>query len=200
MNETLGGVRLADAFEKALLYATRKHDGQTVKTTGTPYILHPLQVAGIALEYGADETQAVAALLHDVLEDTPTTYEEIETEFGSRVADIVRALSDTEDHEEKGPWRGRKEDYLALLATKDADTALVSCADKVHNARRIVADLRACEGDPAAKEAFWGHFRGGRDGSLWYYRALLETLATLDVPPRLLTELRVAVETMEDLA
>ena len=200
MSEPQDGIRLSAAFEKALVYATRKHDGQTVKTTGAPYILHPLQVAGIALEHGADETQAVAALLHDVLEDTPTTYEELEAEFGTRVADIVRALSDTEDHEEKGPWRERKQDYLELLATKDADTALVSCADKVHNARRIVSDLRACGEDAKAKEAFWNHFRGRRDGSLWYYRALLDTLAGLGVPPRLLAELRVAVEAMEALA
>ena len=191
---------LTARFRDALVYATEKHDGQIVKTTGAPYILHPLQVAGIALEHGADETQAIAALLHDVLEDTPTTYEELAEEFGTRVADIVRSLSDTEDHEEKGPWRERKEDYLALLAGKDADTALVSCADKVHNARRIVADLRACGDDRAAKDAFWNHFRGRRDGSLWYYRALLDTLATLEVPPRLLDELRVAVDAMEVLA
>ena len=134
---------LTARFREALVYAAEKHDGQTVKTTGAPYILHPMQVAGIALEYGADEEQAIAALLHDVLEDTPTTYDEIEKAFGTRVADIVRACSDTEDHEEKGPWKQRKQAYLELLAQKDADTALVSCADKLHNARRIVADLRA---------------------------------------------------------
>lgn len=188
---------LTARFQEALAYASQKHDGQTVKTTSAPYILHPLQVAGIALEYGADEEQAIAALLHDVLEDTPTPYEEIAERFGTRVADIVRACSDTEDHEEKGPWKERKQDYLDLLATKDGDTALVSCADKLHNARRIVADLRACGDDRAAKDAFWNHFRGKRDGSLWYYTSLLETLRTLEVPEGLLAELAVAVEAME---
>ncbi|MDF1702444.1 MAG: HD domain-containing protein [Planctomycetota bacterium] len=190
---------LSERFEDALVYATQQHAGQTVKTTGAPYILHPMQVAGIALEYGADEEQAIAALLHDVLEDTTTTYEEIEARFGERVAVIVRDCSDTEDHQEKGPWQERKEAYLERLAKKDADTALVSCADKLHNSRRIVADLRACE-DDAAKTAFWNHFRGKCDGSLWYYRALLQTLGGLGVPAGLLGELAHAVEQMEALA
>ena len=191
---------LTERFREALVYATDKHDGQTVKTTGAPYILHPMQVAGIALEYGADEEQAIAALLHDVLEDTPTTYEEIQARFGTRVADIVRACSDTEDHEEKGPWKERKQDYLDLLAAKDADVALVSCADKLHNARRIVADLRACGDDCAKKDAFWDHFRGKRDGSLWYYAELARILGGLGVPVALHAELEVAVEMMKELA
>jgi (p)ppGpp synthase/HD superfamily hydrolase len=186
--------KLGTLFESALVYAKEKHDGQWRKGSGIPYISHPMQVAGIALEYGADEEQAAAALLHDVIEDTPTTYEDIREAFNERVAEIVRACSDAEDHESKAEWRDRKETYLERLKTKGADVALVSCSDKLHNARSIVADLRT-EGP-----AFFERFTGKRDGTLWYYRSLVEVFGTLEVPAGLLAELDLAVMAMEELA
>lgn len=185
---------LGELFERALCFATRAHNGHWRKGSTIPYISHPLQVAGIALEYGADEEQAAAALLHDVIEDTPTTRAEIRGEFGPRVADIVWACSDTDDHEAKGAWRPRKEAYFADLRQEGPDAALVSCSDKVHNARSIVADLRLAGPD------FFERFTGKRDGTLWYYRSLVEIFEGLDVPAGLLGELRTAVESMEALA
>lgn len=188
-------IRLSELFEKAVVYGARAHDGDVRKKTTTPYFSHPLQVAGIALEHGADEEQAAAALLHDVIEDTAVTHAELAHEFGARVADIVRACSDTEDHEEKGDWRRRKVDYLAHLKSAGPDVALVSCADKLHNARSIVMDLRA-QGPGFLDKTFTGK----RKGTLWYYGELVEVFAGLDVPAVLREELRIAVEAMQELS
>lgn len=187
-------LKLDELFEGALLFAKRAHDGQYRKGAHVPYISHPMQVAGLAIEYGADQEQAAAALLHDVIEDTPATHAALATEFGPRVADIVRGCSDTEDHTTKSEWRPRKESYLAHLREAGPDVALVSCADKLHNARSIVADLRT-DG-----VAFFETFTGKRDGTLWYYRSLVEVFKGHDLPAGLVSELRVAVETMEALA
>lgn len=171
------------------------HTQHVRKGTAVPYFSHPLQVAAICLEHGADEEQAAAALLHDVIEDTPTTHAEIAEAFGSRVADIVRACSDTEDHEEKSEWRGRKERYLGHLRTQLRDVTTVSCADKLHNARSIVTDLRTHGPDFLDKT-----FTGKRDGTLWYYQALVEVFAGLDVPEALRRELEITVSNMVALA
>jgi len=192
MNEN--AIRLGALFQDAFAYAADAHANQRRKASGTPYISHPMQVAGLALEHGADEELAAAALLHDVIEDTPTTHAELAERFTRRIADIVRACSDTEDHEEKSAWRPRKEAYLAHLRTESVDAALVSCADKVHNARSILSDLRT-QGPSS-----FDRFTGKRDGTLWYYRALVDTFQTLDVPTALLCELEIAVEGMEALA
>jgi len=186
--------KLGPLFEDALAYAKEKHDGQWRKGKSVPYISHPMQVAGIALEYGADEDQAAAALLHDVIEDTPTTYEDILEAFNERVAGIVRACSDAEDHEAKSDWRPRKETYLAHLREAGPDVALVSCSDKLHNARSIVADLRT-DGP-----TFFERFTGKRDGTLWYYSSLVEIFEAHDLPDGLVAELRIAVEAMEALS
>jgi GTP pyrophosphokinase len=187
-----GKTSLGELFQRALVYGAKAHEGHARKGSGVPYYSHPLQVAGIALEHGADEEQAVAALLHDVIEDTPTTHADLARTFGMRVADIVRALSDTEDHEAKAPWRQRKVEYLAHLSTVGPDVALVSCADKLHNARSILMDLRAHGPDFMERT-----FSGKREGTLWYYRALVDTFADLDVPATLQRELRIVVEELE---
>ena len=160
---------LTRRFEQALLFATRKHSGQSRKGTATPYIAHLLSVAGLVLEAGGDEDLAIAALLHDVVEDCggAPMLKEVRRRFGKRVAHVVEGCTDTDVYP-KPPWLQRKEDYLKHLKNADADTRLVSVADKLHNVRSILTDYRE-QGD-----AVWDRFQGKRDGTLWYYRALLK--------------------------
>ena len=189
MNET----HLTERFVEALAFATRAHRGQYRKGTGIPYVSHPLQVAGIALEHGADEDQAIAALLHDVIEDTDVTEAELAQRFGGDVARIVADCSDAEGPDEKPPWRKRKESYLAHLATSSGRSALVSCADKLHNARSVVSDLERY--GPATLD----RFNGKRRGTLWYYRQLAKLFGRLDVPKGLRDELAQTVRHMGHL-
>jgi (p)ppGpp synthase/HD superfamily hydrolase len=159
---------LSERFEKALVYAAVVHAGQTRKGTGIPYIGHLIGVTGIALEYGANEDEAIGALLHDAAEDAGGAgrIEDIRVRFGENVAKIVEGCTDTVITP-KPPWRERKEKYIAHIKHVDASTILVSAADKLHNTRAILRDLRR-DGD-----ALWSRFRGGKEGSLWYYRALV---------------------------
>jgi GTP pyrophosphokinase len=161
---------LSPRFENALAYAAVIHAHQHRKGTGTPYLAHLLGVASIALEYGASEDEAIAALLHDAGEDAGGSgrIADIRLRFGDAVADIVQGCTDTVVTP-KPPWRKRKEDYIAHVATASPSTLLVSAADKVHNARAIVRDLRA------SGEGIWTRFSGGRE-SLWYYRSLVTAL------------------------
>lgn len=160
---------LSSRFSDAFRYASELHAQQTRKKTGRPYIGHLIGVASIVLQYGGDEEQAIAALLHDAAEDAGgrTTLEEIRRRFGDRVARIVDGCTDTYEVP-KPEWRPRKEQYIAHVRTADADTRLVSAADKLHNVREITMDLRQ-HGD-----GVWQRFSGKRDGSLWYYRALVD--------------------------
>lgn len=158
--------RLTAAFDMA----RRVHDTKTIKGTDLPYLLHLLDVCSIALRHGAEEDQAIAALLHDVVEDgggAPMA-EEIRAEFGDRVTGIVLACSDSvvQDAANKRPWWDRKVAYIDHLAVASEDVALVSAADKLSNARAILADF-ASQGD-----SLWGRFNTGRAGTLWYYRAI----------------------------
>jgi (p)ppGpp synthase/HD superfamily hydrolase len=160
---------LQSRFEEALLLAARLHARQKRKDKDLPYISHLLAVTALVLEDGGDEDEAIAALLHDAVEDQGglRTLEEIHRRFGERVADIVEGCSDAVIHP-KPPWRERKLAYLEHLRTASASVRRVSLADKLHNARTILADL---EQDG---EAVWERFNGGKQGSLWYYRSLLE--------------------------
>jgi GTP pyrophosphokinase len=182
---------LSDRFEKALVYATRAHAQQTRKQTTIPYVAHLLGVAGIALTHGADEDEAIAALLHDAVEDQggATTRDEIRAQFGERVAEIVDGCSDT-DVEPKPEWRERKEAYLEHLRTASPSVRLVSAADKVDNARAILADYRVLG------EKLWERFTGGRAGTLWYYRTLVDRFHQHGETP-LVATLREVVEEIE---
>lgn len=135
-------------FEEALIFATRLHAGQLRKGTGIPYIAHLLAVAGIVLDYGGTETEAIAALLHDAVEDQggPPTREEIQRRFGAEVVAIVDGCSDT-DQAPKPPWQARKETYLAGLSHESASVRLVSAADKLHNYRINLSPEPALDND-----------------------------------------------------
>lgn len=181
---------LTERFDQALAYASAIHREQKRKGTDIPYISHLLAVASLALEHGADEDQAIAALLHDAAEDQggDARLADICARFGERVADIVADCTDSWE-EPKPAWRPRKEAYLAALPAKPAASLLVSLADKTHNARAIVADLRV-HGD-----ALWSRFTGGREGSLWYYEALADAFSAA-LPCPLADELRRTVQAM----
>jgi (p)ppGpp synthase/HD superfamily hydrolase len=163
-----GSPLLGERFEQALQHATRLHKVQTRKGTTIPYVAHLLAVAAIVLEDGGDEDEAIAALLHDAVEDQGgrPTLEEIRRLFGDRVAEIVEGCSDT-DVVPKPPWRRRKELYIEHIRTARPEVLRVSAADKLHNARAILADFRR-HGD-----AIWPRFSGAREGTLWYYRTLI---------------------------
>jgi (p)ppGpp synthase/HD superfamily hydrolase len=183
-------------FQRALLLASELHATQTRKGSGTPYIAHLLGVASTTMEHGGNEDETIAALLHDAVEDQggDATAQRIRAELGDRVAELVLALSDS-TVEPKPPWRARKEAYLAHLATTDDGVRLVSMADKLYNALSIVRDLR--RHGPSTFE----RFTGGREGTLWYYDALVGTYAqTSSQSTALFAELRDAVVLMKQLA
>ena len=161
---------IGPGFVDAVAVARELHAGQVRKGTEIPYVSHLLAVAAIVLEAGGDEETAIAALLHDAAEDAggEETLDSIRARFGDRVAEIVASCSDTFEHP-KPDWRERKERYLAHLRDDDLPEGalLVSLADKLHNARAILLDLRV-EGD-----ALWARFNRGAGEQVWYYRALV---------------------------
>ncbi len=183
-------VKLGPRFLRAFLFAAEKHAGQTRKASGIPYLAHLMGVASLVLEFGGDEDMAIAGLLHDVVEDCggAPMLQEVRRRFGARVAKIVEGCTDS-DVDPKPPWRERKENYLRHLKSANAETRLVSAADKLNNVRSIVADHRE------VGELIWARFKGGRDGTLWYYRALLREF--LRKPNRLIREFQLAVRELE---
>ena len=186
--------KLGPRFLRAFSFAAEKHAGQMRKASTIPYIAHVMGVASLVLEFGGDEDLAIAALLHDVVEDCggAPMLEEVRRGFGPRVAKIVDGCTDSDTYP-KPPWRERKETYIHLLKRADADTRLVSAADKLNNVRSILSDYRQ------VGESIWARFNGGREGTLWYYRALLQEFLRRK-PNRLMRELELAVGELEDTA
>jgi (p)ppGpp synthase/HD superfamily hydrolase len=164
--------RLSARFDQALAYASHLHATQTRKGSRTPYIAHLMGVAALVLEDGGSEDEAIAALLHDAVEDHPRegyTEAEIRLLFGERVHRIVLGCTDAFEHP-KPPWKRRKLDYLKHLSAAPADVRRVSAADKLHNARAVLHDYRH------QGERLWRRFNAGKKDQLWYYRSLVEVL------------------------
>lgn len=185
-----------DRFDEALAYASRHHRRQLRKGGRTPYVAHLLAVAAIVLEMETTEDEAIAALLHDVIEDGGgmTAHAEITERFGADVARIVLANSDsTTGESDKAPWHERKREYLARIAHEQPDELRVSLADKLHNARSLAADHRL------VGDTLWSRFTtGSGDDVRWYYGGLADAFAARadDLGPggrRALDELRRAV-------
>ncbi len=185
---------LSARFEEALVFATQLHAKQTRKGTSIPYIAHLLAVTSIVLEHGANEDEAIAALLHDAIEDQggAATREDIRRRFGDTVVAIVDGCTDAEVIP-KPPWRARKEAYIAHVREAPASVRLVSAADKLHNARTILADYRQL-GD-----SLWQRFNGGKEGTLWYYRSMVNAFRAAGTTP-LVEELDRVVSEIERLA
>jgi (p)ppGpp synthase/HD superfamily hydrolase len=161
--------KLSPRFSEALVFANKLHTAQVRKGTGIPYVAHLLAVSALVLESGGDEDEAIAALLHDAVEDQGglKTLGKIQERFGDRVAFIVESCTDAYTHP-KPPWRDRKETYLMHLSQAPTEVLRVSLADKLHNARSIYRDIQE------SGVGIFSKFRGGKSGTLWYYSKLLE--------------------------
>lgn len=181
---------LTNRFDDAFRYAHELHRAQPRKGTSIPYISHLMAVAGLVLEHGGSEDQAIAGLLHDAPEDQggAATLAEIRRRFGDTVGRIVADCTDSwaEEGKKKAEWRPRKTEYLAKLPHKPRDSLLVSLADKTHNAEAILSDYRVLGDD------LWSRFRGGADGTRWYYSSLAG-IFTSTLPCPLSDRLRRAV-------
>ncbi|HVL37814.1 MAG TPA: HD domain-containing protein [Fimbriimonadaceae bacterium] len=182
---------LGERFREALLYAAELHAGQTRKGGTIPYVGHLLIVAGTVIEWGGTEDQAIGAILHDAIEDQPHQNPEgvIRRRFGDAVADVVIGLSDA-DVLPKTPWLERKQAYFERLEKEPQDVVVISAADKLHNARAILADFVA-EG-----ESLWPRFSIPDQGAvpqLWYFNNLL-TIYERRLPKKFTWELRATVE------
>jgi (p)ppGpp synthase/HD superfamily hydrolase len=183
--------KLASALDLAI----QAHQGQVRKSTSIPYISHPMAVASIALEFGATEDQAIAALLHDAIEDGGIQYANIiKAQFGQHVHNLVQGCSDgTPDASgKKAPWLERKTAYLHHLEASSDEVLLVSCSDKLHNARAIVSDL-INEGP-----SVFDRFSSTTEQTLWYYRQLATIFNNRKTPPA--KALEAAISQMEALS
>jgi len=186
---------LSKRFRKALTFATKAHEGQGRKGTDIPYVAHLLAVAAIVLEYGGDEDQAIAALLHDAIEDQggDDMRRKIRKKFGKRVTAMVDDCTDAEV-QPKPPWKERKLAYLAHIEDAHADSLLVSMADKLHNSTAIVRDVR--HHGPSV----FGRFSAGPEDTAWYYRSLVEAFEARQLEgdaQTLLEDLRRVVKELE---
>lgn len=172
-------VPVSQLFHDALTYASALHSTQGRKGTTIPYVAHLLAVASIVMEAGGSEDEAIAALLHDGPEDQggEKTLAEIRTRFGDTVADIVSNCSDTFE-DPKPEWAERKRKYLEHLQSADTGTLLVSCADKLHNARATLRDLR----DQGS--SVWSKFSATREQTLGNYAGLIEAYESSTPDPR----------------
>ncbi len=189
---------LSDRFAVALVYAVGLHRNQARKGTGVPYASHLLAVASLVLEHGGSEDQAIAALLHDAIEDQggPPTGDAIRKRFGDAVHAIVAGCTDAEV-QPKPPWKARKEKYVAHVRLAPVSVKLVSAADKLHNARSLLSDHRH------VGEKLWKRFNASKEETLWYYRSLVA--AFRDGPQshglrRLVEELDRVVDELHDVS
>jgi GTP pyrophosphokinase len=185
---------LSSQFEQALIYAANAHATQVRKGTATPYMAHLLGVCSIALEYGANETEAIAALLHDAVEDQGglERLEDIRSRFGNDVAEIVIGCTDS-FQTPKPPWEERKRAYLAHLPNASGSILLISASDKLYNAQATLRDLYRVGNE------IWKRFNVPREKTLWYYRALANIYLQVG-PARLNDELGRVVAEMERVA
>ncbi len=186
-------VKLGPRFLRAVEFAAKKHGSQTRKASTIPYVAHLIGVASLVLEAGGDEDLAIAALLHDVVEDCGGTpmLKELRRRFGARVARIVDGCTDAYEIP-KPLWHDRKVNYINRLTKEDEDTRLVSAADKLNNVRSILSDYRAIG------ESVWSRFNGKRDGTLWYYRTLRDEFLQ-SKPNRITRDFDLAVKELESL-
>lgn len=179
-------MRYTPRFDEAVALAVHDFRRVTRKATTIPYVAHLFAVTAFVAEGGGDEDQMIAAILHDWLEDVPGASPDVlEERFGGRVRRIVEALTDTTEHP-KPPWKERKERFLAHIRNQTAEVKLVCCADKLHNAQGLVRDL-----EQQGLETL-DRFRGGREGSVWYYTEVSKALAD-GFDHWLLTDLDLAV-------
>jgi len=156
-------------IDLALDFAAKAHKGKDRKGTDIPYIAHPYGVGVILLQAGCDEEVVVAGILHDTVEDSPVTLEDIREQFGERVASIVEGCSEPD---KSLPWEERKRHSLEHLKTAPEEVRMVVCADKLHNIRSMAAEYEII-GDK-----LWERFNRGKEAQEWYYRGMVESLCS----------------------
>ncbi len=183
--------KLTNRFEEALVYATQLHAQQVRKISGVPYVSHLLSVAALVLEDGGSEDEAIAALLHDAIEDQggAATGKVIRQKFGDKVADIVESCTES-DVVPKLPWEERKQRYIENICHSSPEVLRVALADKVHNARSNLVEWRLYG------EKAWN--REQRQRTLWFYRSVIEVAQTLK-NSSLVEELKRVVKQLEAL-
>ena len=184
--------QLSDRMGLALQVAFDLHRDQFRKSSAVPYLSHLMGVASLALRFGASEDEAIAALLHDAIEDRggQAARSLLRALFGAKVTCIVDECTDT-DITPKPPWRQRKESYVEHVHYASKSALLVSASDKLDNARDILIDYKHMGED------VWKRFSGGREGTLWYYRALVTAFSVAGAPPALVDELDTVVSEIE---
>ncbi len=185
--------QLTERFSQAVVLALDLHQHQKRKGSDIPYASHLLRVAGMVLEYGGDEATAIAAMLHDAVEDQggALTAARIAQQFGGQVARYVEEVSDT-DEDPKPPWQQRKDEYLAHLVHASPQARLISGCDKLDNLRSMIRAYRQ------VGPALWKRFHGGREGSLWYHREVVRILQSSPHCP-VAAELAEALDDFEKL-
>lgn len=177
-------------IEKAKSFATEAHDGQMRKGgKNTPYITHPLAVGDILQDVGATVPEIVAGILHDVVEDTDRTLNEISLTFGDEVATYVDYTTE-ESKAEK--WKVRKVKYIERLTNAPYSAVLVASADKLHNARDTLEDYRKYGDD------VWSMFNSQKDSQFWYYRSLIELFEARGIPEKIVEELKIVLTRIHD--
>lgn len=186
---------MSDRFAEALAMANELHGDQVRKGTKVPYVSHLLIVAGTVLQNGGDEDEAVAALLHDTVEDCggKPVMEKIRQRFGDKIADLVDGCTET-DIRPKPPWRERKERYIENIKSANPSVRLISCADKLHNATSILFDYRR------VGEKVWDRFNAGKSDSLWFYTSMVDALRAAGETRPILNDLEIAVKNLKELA
>lgn len=158
---------LSTKFNEALVWAAVLHQNQIRKTNNTPYISHLLSVAALVIETGGNEDMAIAALLHDSIEDQQVTPSEIAAKFGQNVADLVEALTESYTYP-KPSWQTRKELYISKIRQASPQAALISLADKLHNARSLEEAINS------HGELMWAKFFHSRKTEThWFYQQLI---------------------------
>lgn len=173
-----------DIVEKALQIASKSHEGQYRKNTDIPYIIHPVAVGMMLLKSGYSEEIVAAGILHDTVEDTPLTLDEIKREFGSNITEMVAGSSEPD---KSLPWKDRKQHTIEFLKTASEEVRAVVCADKLHNIRSIIRDYEQV-GDEV-----WSRFNAGKEQQKWYYTHVIDSLG-VQSSFELLNQLRAEVE------
>ena len=178
------------AIQRAYLFGARKHEGQARKS-GEPYMVHPMAVSKIVADMGLDAASVCAALLHDTLEDTHLTLEDLHRVFGETVAAVVAGCSEPD---KSVPWEERKRHTFRTLKTAPVEVRLVTCADKLDNVLSLIEDVRE------QGEALWDRFNRGKEDQAWYYRTMVQRLSMgeecSEPCAELLYELAAAVESL----
>jgi len=154
-------------LDRAIAFAAKAHDHQYRKASDVPYIAHPFSVGMILMQSGCSEEWAAAGILHDVVEDTEVTMDELAREFGQEIADIVAGCSEPD---KSLPWEKRKEHTIQFLKTAPLKIKVVAAADKLHNIRSIQEDYLRMG------EEIWSRFNRGKEKQAWYYTEIVKSL------------------------